>query len=358
MRKIFAWILLPLSVWYAIGVAIRNFCFLIGILEERTHRVTTIGVGNLCAGGAGKTPHADYLLKLLKKDYRMANLSRGYKRATKGFLEVSHDTTVSEIGDEAFMLHKRNPDVRVAVCENRNIGIEKLLSLPEPPQIIVLDDIFQHRYVKPSVNILLTEYGNPFFNDFVLPFGNLREPRNGYRRANIIIVTKTPQNLNPIEKYAFLQKIKAKPHQQVFFTTIEYQNPVPLDKNRPSLQLTDLKNILFISGIANPQPVIEKLSATATVRHLSFADHHPFSRNDVETIADSFEKISEKNKIILTTEKDAVRIAGSPYYQYIEQLPIYYLPIEIKFLGNDEEKFCESLFKTVKENVYYLEHLV
>ena len=353
-RKILAWILFPLTMWYAIGVAFRNFLFSLGILKERTHGVTSIGVGNLCMGGAGKTPFVDYLLKMLQTDYRVANLSRGYGRKTQGFLEADENATTSTIGDEPYMLHKRNPDARVAVCENRNKGIEKLLSLPEPPQIVVLDDAFQHRYVKPTVNILLTEYGKPFFNDFVLPFGDLREPRSGYRRANIIVVTKTPEGINPLEKFAFNAKLKAKPHQQVFFTSIDYQKPVALNDGLPAVELTDFKNILLITGIANPQPLADKLSATATVRHLPFADHHVFFKEDFELIASTFDQLPDEARAIVTTEKDAVRIADNPNYQCIAHLPVYYLPISVKFLDNDGQKFADCLLKTVQENVFYL----
>lgn len=354
IRKILAWILFPLTIWYAFGMAFRNFCFNLGILRERSHKITTIGVGNLCTGGAGKTPFADYLLKMLQTDYRVACLSRGYKRNTEGFVEAGADTTPAQIGDEPYMLHKRNPDVLVTVCENRNKGIEKLMSMPEPPQIVVLDDVFQHRYVNPTVNILLTEYSNPFFNDFVLPFGNLREFRQGVRRANIIIITKTPENINPLERYAFTQKLKAKPYQHVFFTSIEYKNPIPLNEELPKLQLDELKNVLLVSGIANPKPAMEKLSAFASVEHLAFPDHHNFLKNDFELIASKFQQISGEDKIILTTEKDAVRLSNCSDYQSIAHLPIYYLPIEVKFLDNDGEKFSDCLSKAVKENVFYL----
>ena len=291
---------------------------------------------------------------MLKTEYRVASLSRGYKRSTEGFVEAVADTTPAQIGDEPYMLHKRNPDVLVTVCENRNNGIEKMLSMPEPPQIVVLDDVFQHRYVNPTVNILLTEYGNPFFDDFVLPFGNLREPRRGYRRANIIIITKTPENINPLERYAFTQKLKAKPYQHVFFTSIEYKNPIPLNDGLADMQLDELKNVLFVSGIANPKPAVEKLSSLANVEHLAFADHHNFLKTDFELIANKFQQISGEDKIILTTEKDAVRISNNPHFQSIAQLPIYYLPIEVKFLDKDGQKFSECLTKAVKENVFYL----
>ncbi len=356
-RKIFAWLLFPLTMWYAIGVALRNLLFSIGLKKEHTHAVTTIGVGNLCTGGAGKTPHVDYLLNLLKPDYRVACLSRGYKRGTKGFVLATDTSKVNDLGDEPYMLHKRHTDVYVAVCENRNHGIEKLLALPEPPQIIVLDDVFQHRYVKPDINILLTEYDKPFFSDFVLPYGNLREPRCGYKRANIIIVTKTPPTADPIERYAFVQKINPKPHQQVFFTSIQYQNPRPLNGNGAELPLADLKNVLFVSGIANPQPAIDMLSGIATVQHLAFADHHKFEKEDYALIFSMFKNNQNADTIILTTEKDAVRLTESPHFKQIEQLPIYYLPISVQFVGRDGEDFSNGLAKTIKENVYYLSTL-
>ena len=352
-RKIFAWLLFPLTMWYAVAVAMRNFFFNIGILKERTHKVTTIAVGNLCTGGAGKTPFVDYLLKMLNADYRTASLSRGYGRHTKGFLEAGDSATASEIGDEPMLLHRRNPDVRVAVCEDRNTGIERLLSEAEPPQIVVLDDAYQHRYVKPTVNILLTEYGNPFFNDQVLPFGNLREPRRNYRRASVIVVTKSPKSLNPLDRRMFVKQLKPLPHQQVFFTAIEYHDLIPMDGGMPPKRLADLKQVLFVSGIANPQPAIDRISTTATVNSLAFADHHNFSKADFEQIAYNFQQMSGDEKIIVTTEKDAVRIAGTPGFEVIAQLPVYYLPIEIRFLGDDEKKFSDCLLNTVKENVFF-----
>ena len=348
-----AWLLFPLSMWYAVGVAFRNLLFGIGLLKERSHAVTTIGVGNLCTGGAGKTPMVEYLLRLYKDRYRTAMLSRGYRRHTRGFVLASDESTVADIGDEPLQVCRKFNDVTVSVCENRNAGVEKLLSLQEPPQIVVLDDVYQHRYIKPTVNILLTEYKRPYFKDMILPFGNLREFRFGSRRADIVVVTKTPADVSPVERYAFRQSLGLMPYQSVFFTRIAYMSPVPIgDVEVPNI--ADVDKVLLVSGIANPEPLIAELSRKATVSHMRFPDHHEFTRDDMESISQTFAALPSENKMVVTTEKDAVRISSCRYYEVVSALPMCYIPVEMEFLDNGGEDFANGLNKVVKENIYCL----
>lgn len=345
-RKTFSWILFPLTIWYGIGMWLRNLLFDLGVLPQRTFKATTISVGNLACGGTGKTPHVEYLIRLLSKDYLTAFVSRGYMRQTKGLVvdDGSHDYT--QLGDEPSMVAAKFPDVAVAVSEKRAVALDYLLSQSEPPQLVLLDDAYQHRYVKPHLNILLTDYNHLYNADHVLPFGNLREFRSGRNRANIIIVTKTPQHIGPIERRGIVQSLKPYSYQKVFFSSIHYGDIYSLATGEKAL-LSDFSQVLMLTGIANPAPMLRYVKKSCKVTPLSFPDHHNFTEEDLEQIVSKFESLSSDRCIILTTEKDSVRLM---HQNRLSQLPIYVLPIEVEISSNENYDFDEVVKSFVKEN--------
>ena len=355
-RKTVSWIFFPLTMWYSIGVRFRNFLFNTGIKKQVAPQVTTIGVGNICAGGAGKTPHAEYLLKMVADQYRTVLLSRGYKRKSRGFQidDGHHDANV--LGDEPAMVAQKHPAVTVAVCEKRLEGIDRLLQMKEPPQVIILDDSYQHRYVKPTVNILLTEYDNPFFKDRIMPFGNLREHRSARRRANIIIVTKSPEKLNPIEKHTIIEDLKLQPYQKVFFSYIHYCEPMPLMGGHP-LPLNTLDSVLLLTGIAHPESMCQYVQSQCQIEPMRYADHHRYTASDLKHIRKSFDQLKGDRKVILTTEKDAVRLRELVGDSAMEGLPIYVLPIEVRIHQTDEYNFDKTIINSIKENVMFLNRM-
>lgn len=350
-RKTISYCLFPLTMWYAIGVAFRNFLFLIGVKKETSPQVTTISVGNLATGGTGKTPMVEHLIGLLGDEFSVALLSRGYKRKTKGFLLADEHATAETIGDEPYMMHSKFPHVATAVCEKRLEGIRQLLSLQQPPQLVLMDDAYQHRYVKPSLNILLTEYQCPYYRDQILPFGNLREFKSARSRANIVVVTKSPEKINPIEKHLIIGSLGLKPYQKVFFSSIVYGDPIGLFGDSPSAYTPQ---VLLVTGIAHPQPLVDEVSRHAKVAHLAFADHHDFAAADLEHIRSAYAKLPQ-GSMILTTEKDAARLI--PHREALNGLPISYLPITVKVHPNGDIDFDQVVLKTVRENVQFLDKL-
>ncbi|MBP0904456.1 tetraacyldisaccharide 4'-kinase [Mariniflexile gromovii] len=302
-------------VYYAV-TSLRNKLYDLGIKKSTSFNFPVICVGNLSVGGTGKTPMIEYLIHLLKDDYKVATLSRGYKRKTKGFQLANELSSAESIGDEPFQFYNKfKNDILVAVDSDRINGINELIKLGTSPEVILLDDAFQHRKVKAGLNILLTTYSNPYFSDYVLPTGNLREPRNGAKRAHIIIVTKCPENLNEIEKSKILKQIEPKNHQQVFFSSINYSNTV--FSSQSEISLDTLTNFTLVTGIANANPLIEFLKAKSLrFEHLNFKDHHEFTQQDILDL--------EKKELIITTEKDFMRL--NQYGTLKDKL--YYLPIQ------------------------------
>lgn len=348
-RKTLAWILSPITIWYGIGVWLRNLMFDLGILPQKTYKATTIAVGNLACGGTGKTPHVEYLLRLLSGDYHTAFVSRGYMRQTKGLVVNDGTHNPAQLGDEPAMVAAKFPGVSVAVAEKRAVAIDHLMSQPDPPQLVLLDDAYQHRYVKPHLNILLTDYHNLYCNDYVLPFGNLREFRSSRRRANIIIVTKTPQTIGPIERRGILQSLKPFPHQKVFFSSIRYGDIVSLVSGEKA-NLSDFSQVLLLTGIANPTPMLRYVKKSCKVIPMAFPDHHNFSDADIAKIVDKYQSLSGERSIILTTEKDAARLSCQ---QALAQLPVYVLPIEVEISSNENYDFDEVVKSFVKENCHF-----
>lgn len=296
---------------------LRNKFYDFGIKTSTTYDVPVICVGNLSVGGTGKTPMIEYLIILLKARHKIATLSRGYKRKSIGFQLADNTTVMEDIGDEPFQFHNKfGSSIDVAVDSNRVNGISQLLKQTKPPNVVLLDDAFQHRRVKAGFNIMLTTYNNPFFKDIVLPTGNLREPRQGYKRANIIVVTKCPFDMAATEKAEFIKKINALNHQQVFFSSISYSNVV-LSKTE-KVNLDAINNFTLVTGIANAEPLVRYLkSKNLKFEHLNYKDHHQFSVEEISNL--------ELHERLLTTEKDYMRLKK---YKSLER-KLFYLPIKL-----------------------------
>lgn len=342
-------ILLPLSLIYGIVVGIRNFFFNTGILKSKSFRIPVICVGNITVGGTGKTPHTEWLLSELSKDFRVACLSRGYKRRTNGFILATSQSTAEETGDEPLQIKRKFPEIEVACDANRVRGIEKLLSLPLPPEVIVLDDAFQHRYVKADKNIVLVDYNHPCYKDCLLPAGRLRETPGALRRADYIIVSKCPDNLTPIEQRLWSKHLRIKPYQRLFFTTMQYATPRSMETGLPVPIPTGQTSILCVTGIARPEPYIRYLKQlTPDITALKYPDHHRFSKRDIRNIQALFEEIYNPEKYIFTTEKDAARLRGCRLPQEIRE-KICFIPIEPVFI-NKKETFIQELKSYVTKN--------
>ena len=346
MLKSFRYILFPFSIIYGFIIWLRNKLFDKNILRSATFNFPLICVGNLAVGGTGKTPMAEYLIRLLKNKYPVATLSRGYKRKTKGFAIADDNTTAVDIGDEPMQLHKKFPDVTVAVAEERVVGIPQLLYEKPETKVIILDDAFQHREVRAGLNILLTEYEDLYTRDFPLPAGNLRDIKSSSKRAHIIIVTKCKPQLNEEERQSIIKELNPSSFQKVFFTKIEYSSSYHLFTKETRFIEHDC-NILLVCGIANPGPLKETLATyTDTYEMILFRDHYIFTTDDLKEIKKQFAKIESANKIILTTEKDGVRLAK--YENELKDLPVYVLPMRHKFLFEEEDQFDAGVISFVE----------
>lgn len=352
-------ILLPLSKLYSFGVGVRNLMFKWHILKQREFDIPVIVVGNIAVGGTGKTPHTEYVINLLKNHYHIGVLSRGYKRKTKGFVLATSRSTPNDIGDEPYQIYQKfGREVSVAVCENRCEGIDELRKIDPQINMIVLDDAFQHRYVKPTVSIVLTEFNRPIFMDSILPLGRLREPASAIYRADIVVITKCPEQLKPLEYRIFKTKLKLYPYQKLMFSRYRYPGLKPLfpEETRVSPNLSWMSAedaILVVSGIDNPRPFVRYLkSYEPVVKVKVFPDHHNFTRKDIEVIENRFDELEGANKYIITTEKDAVRLMNNPYYPHRLKAVTFYQPIEVEFdKGNLESSdFRGDLLKLIRNN--------
>ncbi len=335
--------LTPFSWGYGAGVWMRNTAFDIGMLQEQEFEVPVVSVGNITVGGTGKTPHVEYIIEALYRHYRIGVLSRGYKRKTKGFILASENMTPRDIGDEPYQIyHKFGDLITLAVCEKRRKGIRELLRINPDINLILLDDGFQHRYVKPKVNIVLIDYNRLPFDDKLLPLGTLREPAgNMTRRCDMIVVTKCPTDLNAMDIRIVkkrLSNLNLLNYQKVFFSNIQYADPVSVFPVQ-SPQLTSLQwlhdddAVLCLTGIATPKPLVRYLRQfRANVKVMHFDDHHFFTRRDFTDIFRVYKELEGKRKFIITTEKDAVRIMNNPYYPPTKRSCIYYIPMRVAFL--------------------------
>lgn len=329
-------LLFPFAIIYGFITSIRNFFFNIGILKSTSFDIPVIVVGNLSVGGTGKTPQIEYLIRLLSENYKVATLSRGYKRKSEGFILADSSATAEIIGDEPFQYFQKFPQVQVAVDANRTNGIQQLLAQTNPPEIILLDDAFQHRKVKANFYILLTAYTDLYCDDFMLPTGNLRESRSGANRANIVIVTKCPPKLSLNEKNRIKSKLNLNSDQQLFFTSINYDDAVFSQSGQIPVAEIQKMDKTLLAGIAKPEPFFNYLKKEKD-ELLKFPDHHHFSDAEIAEI-----KVKANNKLIVTTEKDYVRIADK-----FPEEQLFYLPIQTSFLA-ESSTFNEVIMSFVR----------
>ncbi|HQK98036.1 MAG TPA: tetraacyldisaccharide 4'-kinase [Bacteroidia bacterium] len=344
----------PLALVYAIITSLRNLFFNVGLLRERSFPLPIIGVGNLSTGGTGKSPHVIYLAALLKDDKKVAVLSRGYGRRSKGYREVNVADSVGLTGDEPLQYKTLYPELTVAVCEKRVDGIEMLMK-EKHPEVILLDDSFQHRYVKPGLNLMLTDYNDLFYNDHILPAGNLREVRRGVKRADAVIVSKTNPlpNLQEFEKID--RKIRRYGVQEVFFSYMRYREYVE-SGNGERMALSELKNkkVMVVAGIANPQPLIDFLQMHSDkVEIEKYGDHHAFTAGDLTALTKKFDMFAAARKegaVIITTRKDYMRLNSAELAHLLKRLPVVILDIEICFHTFGQQKFDHYILNYVKKN--------
>ncbi len=341
----------PFSLLYGIGIIFRNLCYDFKIFKVYSFKVPVISVGNLVAGGSGKTPTIEYLIKLISPHYRVATLSRGYGRKTKGFILVSETANASLIGDEPMLYHTKYKNITVAIGEKRSEAINKLLELQPKPEVILMDDAFQHRSVKPGLNILLLEYDSLSRVNFLLPAGNFREPFFYRQRADIIIVTKTPASLDDNKRRKAVRKINPTHKQRVWFSYVQYMDIKPVHNIALNFKIEKKTKVLLLTGIADPLPLKTYVERTFTLtRLLRFADHYDFSEIDLKRVRKVFDNINGEEKIILTTEKDYMRLMKDNLKPIVETLPLYTLPIEIKFLHNDSETAANTIIDYARKN--------
>ncbi|MCF8364974.1 MAG: tetraacyldisaccharide 4'-kinase [Bacteroidales bacterium] len=344
-------IIYPFTLIYGIVLYIRNKCYDWGICKSQAFDFPIISVGNLSMGGTGKTPHIESLITLLKNDYKIAVLSRGYKRKTKGFRLADKDSDFRQIGDEPMQIHRKFSDVIVAVDEKRSRGIMKVMEIVPQTDVVLLDDAFQHRAVKPGLSILLTDFHNLYPEDYLFPVGKLREFRRGARRADIIVITKTAKVLSPITVRRIIGLIKPREHQRVYFSYISYDTLKPLPGSDTKLPAGQINSALLFAGIANIYPLKEHvLLMTNQLDTLTFSDHHNYSGNDFRKIRTKFENILSQNKIIITTEKDAMRIAIPKIHDELAGLPIFYIPITAKIHKEFRADFNNQIKTYVQKN--------
>lgn len=355
--KIRRW-LYPFSFLYGMGVRMRNMAFSWGILNSKTFDIPLISVGNITAGGTGKTPHIEYLIRLLEKEYKVGVLSRGYKRKSTGFLMVEKETPAKKAGDEPYQIKQKFPEVYMAVDKKRSRGVEEMSKEEIAPglNIVLLDDAFQHRYVQPGLNILLINYNRLISKDKLLPAGRLREPVKGKRRAHIVIVTKCPPNIKPMEYRVLANEIDLYSFQHLYFTSFAYGELTPVFKDldvpvRPLDSLSDEDHVVLLTGIANPRQLKDEISThTKNITEMSFSDHHFFSKKDINKLKKNFDALQGENKLIITTEKDAARLTELPFLDETLKRHLYCVPIEVQFLQNQQDNFNQHILGYVRKN--------
>jgi tetraacyldisaccharide 4'-kinase len=346
--KSFRILLFPFAFIYGFIIIVRNFLFDRNVLKSVSFNFPIINVGNLAVGGTGKSPMVEYLLNLLKDNYKVATLSRGYKRKTKGYALANETTTALEIGDEPMQFHTKFPGVAVAVGEERIVAVPQLLHDRPGTEVIILDDAFQHRSIKAGYNILLTDYNNLFTRDLFLPMGDLRDQRRSYKRADIVVVTKCPPNLTAEERNKVEKEIKPLAHQQVFFTTIEYGIPYHIITKQPK-PITESDEVLLVCGIANPRPLEQYIVQQAkTYYEQSYSDHHIFTIDDLREIRRKFDDL-QPPAVIITTEKDAMRLIK--FRNELIDMPMFVLQVRHHFLFNGGMRFDELVHTFIKKFV-------
>jgi tetraacyldisaccharide 4'-kinase len=344
--KSFRVLLLPFAVLFWLAVVVRNWLYDKNILKSTSFGLPLICVGNLSVGGTGKSPMVEWLVLHLKRKFKVATLSRGYKRKTKGYALATEETTAIDIGDEPMQFHLKFPDVPVAVGEERIVAIPQLLHDRPGTEVIILDDALQHRAIRAGLNILLTDYSNLFTRDFFLPTGDLRDQRSSYKRAQMIVVTKCSPDMSSAERNQIIKEIGPLPYQKVFFTSIAYGTPYHITKHHFHF-IDERTEVLLVTGIANPKPLktyLEERIQSYYMMH--YNDHHIFSIDDWQDIRKRFESIQAERKIILTTEKDAMRLLK--FKQETDGMPFYTVPIQPKFLFHQENEFNDEVVQFIQ----------
>lgn len=330
---------------------VRNWFFDWGVLSSQSYEISIISVGNLSLGGTGKTPHIEYLIRLFKERYCLATLSRGYRRESNGFILGSKKSNVKYIGDEPMQFIKKFDKIKVAVDEKRSRGIQLLLDKIPELDIILLDDAFQHRWVKPGFSILLSDYHHLYVEDHVIPAGHLREFANGAKRADIVIVTKTPKVFSPITRRRIITDLQLKQYQKVFFSFIKYGEPVPFHDHVSDGLPPKFSFILLFTGIADNDLLKEHLGRICNdLTTIEFKDHHKYTTKDLEKIKCKYDGLPSQKKLLITTEKDVMRLRIPELIVILKNMPIYYIPIEIDFHGEDKQSFDQTILDYVEEN--------
>lgn len=357
-------VLTPLSWAYGAGVWVRNAAFNAGVLRQRSFKVPVVTVGNLAVGGTGKTPHVEYIIEALHDSYNIGVLSRGYKRMTSGFVMARDTLTSRDLGDEPYQIYRKFQGmITLAVCESRTKGIEEMLKVNPNINLFLLDDAFQHRYVKPKVGVVLMDFSHMPYDDKMMPLGSLREPIHSLNRADVVVVTKCPADIKPIDIKLIKEKLELYPSQHLFFSSVRYAQPKPIfsisgGENRlQSLEWLSQDDLLLgVTGIANHLPFMRYLRHFAPqVKMIHYGDHHYFSREDFKYIEKVFGQLKGKRKYIVTTEKDAVRIVGNPYFPMELRNYIYYVPIQVGFLQEEGHAdfittLCQLIDKAPEQN--------
>ncbi|CAL1518055.1 tetraacyldisaccharide 4'-kinase [Chitinophaga sp. MM2321] len=350
MLKYLNLLLYPFSLLYGLIMWVRNRFYDKGVLTAVEFDIPTIAAGNLSVGGTGKTPHVEYLIRLLKDHYKVATLSRGYNRRTKGYILADENSTAADIGDEPMQFHDKFPDIKVCVGEERMLAIPQLLGDEPDTEVVLLDDAFQHRSIKPGMNILITDYKRLFTRDHVVPFGRLREGRKGYERANCIIVSKCPPDMSVAAKQALEKEINPLPHQQLFFTTLQYGALYDMITQQPVIAPASA-TVLLACGIARPEPLLEALkNSFEQVFLLSFPDHYYYSEKDIAKIKKELSDLPGTDKIVITTEKDAVRLHLLKKTLAEQNLQLAVMPVEISFLFGEADSFNNFIFDYVAKH--------
>ena len=339
-------ILLPFALLYWLIVWLRNKLYDLKIIRSTSFGLPVISVGNLSVGGTGKSPMVEYLVELLMHKFRIAIVSRGYKRKTTGYALANENTTALEIGDEPMQFHLKYPNVAVAVGEERIVAIPQLLHDKPDTQVIILDDAFQHRAIKAGLDILLTDHDNLFVHDFYLPTGNLRDLKSSYKRAEIIVITKCNPGLSAEGKKKIIDQVKPLSRQEIYFTAIEYGRCYHL-LTKAGVELKNITDVLLVTGIANPASLRKLMEDHCkSYQMIEYSDHHIFTIDDLREIRRRFESVDTTDKIILTTEKDAVRLAK--FGKELQGLPVHVIPIRHHFLFNEGEKFNTRIESFIK----------
>ena len=347
-------LLFPLSILYGLFIFIRNRLFDLGILPGKEFNIPVLSVGNITVGGTGKTPVTEYLAELLMNDYQIAILSRGYGRKTKGFILADNNSTPQQIGDEPCQIKELFPEIIIAVSESRVKGIQKLMTLYPGTDIILLDDAYQHRYVKPGLSILLMDYNRPVRKDFLLPAGRLREPVSEIKRANIVLITKCPADLKPIERRVIINRLELPPFQRLYFTTLEYGRITSVFPEYDVPDFIFLKEqppeIILITGIANPKPLQKYARDISTkLTELIYPDHYEFKDKDVLKLTETFNNLLTTHKIILTTWKDAVRLKQVQTMPEEIKKVLFFVPVKVAFLNEDKNNFTKQVLNYVRD---------